>query len=393
MEGSSESPLTPGGSRSLPAAGAVFLGPASAREPTVRGILRVVVTVVVSAIALYLVYQLRTPIGWLLLATFIAVSVSAPVNVLSSRMPRGLAIAIVYLGLILIPIMIGAILVPPAVRAASDLVSNFPGYVSDLKDTVQQNETLNNLNQDYDLVGRLQQVANDAAGSLDDVAATLASLGAGLVGSLFALFTILVMSMFMVARGRAWTQALLATRRPHQADAIGRTLDRIASAVSSYVGGALAQATIAGITAFVVLSILGIPSPLALAVVIALLDLIPLVGASVGAVLVGIVTFFTDFPTATIVWAIYALAYQQFENYVVQPRIQSRAVALDPFLIVVAAIFGGTLLGVIGALLAIPAAAALQIAVREFLAFRRTYAEGEPAQEEIAAESGPAPGG
>ena len=95
---------------------------------------------------------------------------------------------------------------------------------------------------------------------------------------------------------------------------------------------------------------------------IALLDLIPLIGATLGAFLVALVTLFTDFPTATIVWVIFAIAYQQFENYVIQPRIQSRAVQLDPFIIVVAAIFGGTLLGVIGALLAIPVAAALQIA-------------------------------
>ncbi len=362
------------GAKSAPIAGVTTLGGASPREPTVRGILRVVVTVVVSALALYLVYLLRTPIGWLFLATFVAISASAPVNLLSRRIPRGGAIAVVYFGLVLVPIVIGAILVPPAVRAASDLLSDFPGYVSDINGTVQESETLADLNENFDLVGKLKELANDAAGSLDDVAATLASLGAGLVGSLFALVTILVMSMFMVARGRAWTEAALATRRPDEAEAIGRALDRMAVAISAYVGGAVAQATIAGIASFVVLTILGVPAPLALAVIIALLDLIPLVGATIGAIVVGIVTLFTDFPTATIIWTVFAIAYQQFENYVIQPRIQSRAMALDPFVIVVAAIFGGTLLGVIGALLAIPAAAALQIGVREFLAFRRAYA-------------------
>jgi AI-2E family transporter len=78
-----------------------------------------------------------------------------------------------------------------------------------------------------------------------------------------------------------------------------------------------------------------------------------------------------DFPTDTIIWATFAIAYQQFENYVVQPRIQSRAVSLDPFVVVVAAIFGGTLLGVIGALLATPTAAAIQIAIREYIDYRR----------------------
>lgn len=348
-----------------------ILAPASAREPTVRGILRVVVTVVASAFALYLVYRLRTPISWLFFATFVAVSISAPVNLLSRRMPRGAAIALVYFGLILIPIVIGAILVPPAVRASSDLVSNFPSYVDDLNDTVQHSETLKNLNENFDLVGKLRDLANNAAGSLDDVASTLADLGAGLLGSLFALLTILVMSIFIVGRGHAWTRALLATRRPEEAEAIGRALDRMAVAVSGYVGGALAQATIAGLASFTVLTILGVPGPLPLAVLIAMLDLIPLVGATVGAFLVALVTLFTDFPTVTIIWVVFAIVYQQFENYVVQPRIQGRAVELDPFVIVVAALFGGTLLGVVGALLAIPVAASLQIGVREFLVYRR----------------------
>jgi predicted PurR-regulated permease PerM len=341
------------------------------REPTVRGILRVVATVVASAFALYLIYLLRTPIGWLFLATFVAVSVSAPVNRLNTRMPRGAAIALVYLGLILVPIGIGAILVPPAVTAASDLVSELPSYVRDLNETVQANETLKELNENYDLVAKLEDLAQDAAGQLDDVAGTLADIGAGLVGSLFALFTILVMSMFMVGRGRRWTDALLATRPKDEAAALRRALDHMAVAVSSYVGGALLQATIAGVVAFIVLSILGVPAPLALAVIIALLDLIPLIGATLGAFLVALVTLFTDFPTATIIWVIFSIAYQQFENYVIQPRIQSRAVQLDPFIIVVAAIFGGTLLGIIGALLAIPVAAALQIAVREYMRYRR----------------------
>ena len=131
----------------------------------------------------------------------------------------------------------------------------------------------------------------------------------------------------------------------------------------------------AGFAAWLMLVILGVPSPLPLAVIIALLDLIPLVGATLGAVVVGVVTLFVDFPTTTIIWAIFAIAYQQFENYVVQPRIQSRAVALDPFLVVVAALFGGALLGVIGALLSIPTAAAIQIAVREFIEYRRESQE------------------
>lgn len=341
--------------------------------PPVRSVVRVVMIVVASALALYILYLLRTPLSWLVIATFVAVAVSAPVNVLSRRISRGLAITLVYIGIILTPIVIGAILIPPVVEQTVKLVNNLPQYTQDLNEAFDENPQLKELNQDYDITSKLDDLADDLVGRLGDAAGALADIGAGIVSSLFALVTILVMSMFMVSRGAQWRDAFLERRPPAQAEALRRALDRIAGAVSGYIAGALAQATVAGIFAFAMLEILGVPSPLPLAVVIALLDLIPLVGATLGAVIVGVVTLFVDFPTTTIIWAIFAIVYQQFENYVVQPRIQSRAAKLDPFIVVVAAIFGGTLAGIIGALLAIPTAAALQIAVREFLAYRREF--------------------
>ena len=308
-----------------------------------------------------------------MLATFLAAAASAPVNVLSRKIPRGIAITIVYLGIVLIPIAIGAVLVPPVVEQTVKLVNNLPEYTQDLNKAFDENEQLKQLNEDYDITAKLDDVADDLVGKLGAAAGTLADIGAGLVSSIFALVTIVVMSMFMVARGKGWREAFLTTRPPQQAEAVRRATDRISSAVSGYIVGALAQAVVAGIFAFAMLEILGVPSPLPLAVVIALLDLIPLVGATLGAVIVGVATLFVDFPTTTIIWAIFAIVYQQFENYVVQPRIQSRAAQLDPFIVVIAALFGGTLFGVIGALVAIPSAAAIQIAVREFLAYQREY--------------------
>jgi predicted PurR-regulated permease PerM len=94
------------------------------------------------------------------------------------------------------------------------------------------------------------------------------------------------------------------------------------------------------------------------------------VGATIGAVVVGIVTVFVAFPTGTIVWAVWSIVYQQVENSVIQPRIQQRAVDVHPFVVLVAVLFGSTLLGVLGALVAVPAAASLQIVLREWLRYR-----------------------
>ena len=106
--------------------------------------------------------------------------------------------------------------------------------------------------------------------------------------------------------------------------------------------------------------------------IVGLFDLVPLIGATIGAVLVGIVTVFTDFPLDTIIWVIWAVVYQQLENTVIQPQIQRRAVDLHPFLVLVSVLFGSTLFGVAGALLAIPAAASVQIALGEWWHFRQS---------------------
>ncbi len=125
-------------------------------------------------------------------------------------------------------------------------------------------------------------------------------------------------------------------------------------------------AFIAGLATYVVLTILGVPFRAPLAVIAGLFSLIPLVGATIAAVLIGLVTLFEDFPTATIIWAIWAIVYQQFENHVIQPQVQKRTVNVHPFVTIVAVLLGSTLLGVLGALLAIPVAASIQILLREY---------------------------
>jgi predicted PurR-regulated permease PerM len=339
-------------------------------EPSSRAIARIVFIVVVAAFAVYLIYLLRTPIAYVVLAAFIAACASGPVGGLSRHMKRGLAIAIVYLLIVVIPLLMLWVLVRPVVEQTVKLVNNLPTYVQDLNEEIQSNERLRELDEDYDITGKLEELASKLAASLDDAALALVDVGAGVVGSLFALVTILVLSMFMLASGHRWREMFLATRPPREAETWRRASDRIANAVASYVGGALFQATIAGITAWLMLEILGIPSPITLALVIALLDLIPMIGATLGAVIVGVVILFSGSTADVVIWALFAIAYQQFENYVVQPRIQSKAVSLDPFIVVIAALVGGTLLGVVGALLAIPAAATIQIALREYLEFR-----------------------
>jgi predicted PurR-regulated permease PerM len=337
-----------------------------------RSILRVVVIVVLSAVAMYLVFRLRKPITWIVIGAFLAVALSAPVDYLQRRVRRrGLAIGFVYVGLILVPITFGAILVPPIVQESQNLVDQVPSYVSDIKDAIEKNRTLRGLEQDYDITGKLQDQAEKLPSKIGDATGVLSDIGLGIVNSLFALITILILSAFMISGGGNWVRAAIRSRPPNEHEMLERATNDISRAVIGYVIGAAGQAFLAGVLAFIVLSILGVPYAAALALIIALLDLVPLVGATIGALLVGLVTVFNDFPTATIIWAIWSIVYQQIENSVIQPRIQARTVNIQPIVILIAVLFGSALFGVLGALLAIPAAATIQISLREYRQYRQ----------------------
>jgi predicted PurR-regulated permease PerM len=343
----------------------------AASDIPARTVLRVVWIVVLSVLALYLVYLLRKPLGWVFAATFIAIALSGPVNRLGRHMRRGFAIALVYLGLILVPIGLTALVVPPLVTQGTNLAGDLPNYANDVQDFVNKNERLRKLDDKYDITGELQKQAASLPAKVGDAAKVLGDIGLGLVNSVFALINILILSIFILAGGRGWVDAALRLRPEAERERMRRILDSTASAVGGYVQGALTVALIAGIQAFVVLELLGVPFAAPLAVFAGLASLIPLVGATVAAVLIGIVTLFNDFPTDTIIWAIWAIIYQQIENNIIQPQVQRRTVQVQPIVVLIAVLFGSTLRGIVGAIVAIPLAACIPILVREWWDWRQ----------------------
>ena len=263
-------------------------------------------------------------------------------------------------------------IVPPLVTQGTELVDDAARLRAPGHGFVAENETLRNLRGELRHHGQARGAGARAPGAARqrgrDAAATSAS---AIVNSIFALVTILILSVFLVGSGPAGSTRRSRCATARAAERLRGTLDRIGAGGRRYVAGALAQATVAGIPTCIVLLILGVPFAGAARGHRRAFDLIPLVGATIGAVVVGLVTLFTDFPTATIVWVIWAIVYQQIENTVIQPQIQKRAVDVHPFVVLVAVLFGSTLFGVFGALLAIPAAASRQIVIREYLRLRR----------------------
>ena len=345
-----------------------------------KAIAKIVLIVVGILFCLYLIYRLRQPLTWVFLSIFLAVALSRPVNYLNRYMRRGLAILTVYVGLLATIVLLGFLLIPPIVSEINDLADNAPGYAQDVRDYVNKNKTLRNLEEDYDITTKLEEEASKLPERLGGAAGTLRDIGFGIVNRIFALVTILVLTAFLLGSGHRWVDSFVNLQPPERRERVRRVLADMANAVSGYVNGALLIAFIDGAAAFIVLTILGVPFAAPLAVVMGTMALIPLVGATIGAVIVGIVTAIGgDFPRDVIIWTIYAIAYQQFENNVIQPQVQRRTVALHPFIVLVSVLCGAALLGILGALIAIPIAASIKILVEDWWEWRELDNQAQPA--------------
>ncbi len=191
--------------------------------------------------------------------------------------------------------------------------------------------------------------------------------------------TVLTLTFMMLVESERFTNLGLRLFAEPQRPRVRRLLEQSGKAISGYITGNLLISLICGVTTFIVLVILGMPYPAALALLVALLDLIPLVGATLGGALLVIVGLFVSALTAVIL-LIYILIYQQVEGSVLQPMVYSRSVQLHPILIFIAVLVGGALMGIVGALLAIPVAEVIRVVATDLVAYRRMrQSEDEPA--------------
>ena len=268
--------------------------------------------------------------------------------------------------------LIGLIVVPPIVNEVEAFAGDVPNYISDIR----SNKTLREYDDKYKITKKLE----DQAKTLPEQARPGRGRAAG--GHRRRLLD------RDPARDGADDHVLPAARRRanselHLRPGAARTT-RTACARSPPTSTAPPAGTWparcarhrGGISTYIVLTILGVPFAVPLAVLMAFFDLIPLVGSTIGGVLIGVVTLFGDFPTDTIVWVIYVIVYQQIENSVFQPMVYRRTVNLHPLAVITAILIGSSLLGVLGALVAIPIAAAIQIALKDLWQNRNSTVVG-----------------
>jgi predicted PurR-regulated permease PerM len=191
-------------------------------------------------------------------------------------------------------------------------------------------------------------------------------VGKAILSAIGSLFTVVILTIYFLANlpgiKRIVYRAVPRSRRAR----VGLLTDEMLARVGGYVLGNLATSVVAGTTSFVWLLAWGVPYPIALALFIAVTDLIPLVGATIGAIGVSTIALFHGLVPG-IATIVFFIVYQQFENYILQPRVMRRTVDVAPLLTILAALIGGALLGILGALIAVPFAAAIQLLVTEVL--------------------------
>jgi predicted PurR-regulated permease PerM len=333
-----------------------------------RSIAKVLFATAVALALLWFLYQVRSVLGLVAISVFLAVALGPAVDFFQRRrLPRAASILLVYLLIVLALFGVGLLIVPPVVEETTQFVQDVPGYI----DGVRGNPLLRQYDDRYGITEQLQRQAEGLPARLGQAVATLQSVTVGVFSTLFQLITVLVITLFLLLDGKRIVAFAFQQMSPEHERRARTIADDIYAAVGGYVVGAFSLALIAGVSTFVVLSILGVRFAIPLAVMMAFLDLIPMVGATAAGVLIAVAAAFENFPTALIAWVVFFVIYQQVENNFLQPVVYRRTVALAPLLVIVAVLMGASLLGVLGALLAIPVAATVQILVKDFWHFSR----------------------
>ena len=341
--------------------------------------------VMATLLALYGLYSIRGILVQVLVALFITVSLEPAVHWLTERgMRRGLAVTTIFV------VAFGALLgflisvIPSLIDQGRELIEDLPGYVAELQ---ARSGRFRELNDRFDLTSRLE-------GVISSVPARIGSGVLGFTGRLFgALFsglTVLVFTAYFMAALPRLRNGLVRLFPAERRVRAKQVVDLVVDKVGGYMIGNIIISIVAGVCSYVAFRLLGVPFATPLAFLVAVFDLIPMIGATLGAVVGVLVALFTSplWPTTVLVAAFF-VAYQQIENYLIAPRVLKTTVDIGAAAVLLAGLIGGTLLGLVGALMAIPVAAAFNVLLNERLAIREAAAQAEAARLASAGAPGP----
>ncbi|HEX4686614.1 MAG TPA: AI-2E family transporter [Nocardioides sp.] len=334
--------------------------PLNSRSPFMWGLFGGLGALVALWIGL-IVMRVSGVIVLVVVAMFLAVGLNPAVEFLMRRgMRRPYAVLVVISCVVLVFAGFLTLLVPIISHQVTEISNSLPGWF----DKLQRNDDIRRFDQKYDITHKVEDYVR-SGGLAEKAFGGVVGVGLAILGILLNAFVVVVLTLYFLGSLPTIKRAAYSLAPASRRDRVSLLGDRILRNVGGYVSGAFVVAFCAGLSTLIFLFIVGLGGyAVALAMVVALLDVIPMIGATIGAVIVCAIAFATDFKTG-VVAVIFYIAYQQLENYVIYPRVMSRSVEIPGALTVIAALIGATLLGVVGALLAIPTAASILLLVKE----------------------------
>jgi len=336
-----------------------------------KTILRILGLITLFVGSIWLVFLLKRQITWIVIAVFLSLALNPVVEFVKKFMPkknRTAASALVVFGSFAIGIAVIAAFVPAAVRQSTDLVNNFPQIVQGVS---EGDNTAARLVRRYEVVEYVEKNQDRIVNSVTGFGQPVLNGFKSVLGSLVALLTIISLTYFILAEGADWINKLSRSRYGKKVKELEPVLGDMYQAVSGYVAGNLATSVLAGVAATIMLMILGVPYAIPLGIVVAVFDLLPLIGASLAAIIVLFFSLFVSVQTTLIMFIFFAI-YQQFENQVLQPMVFSKTVQISPLIVFLSALIGASLAGLVGALIAIPIAASVKIILEYYLSNTRS---------------------
>jgi predicted PurR-regulated permease PerM len=333
-------------------------------RPSTRTVVRIVVTVVATLLLVYAAYLVRGILVLVLVAAFLAIGLDPAVRRLQAwGLGRGQAVGTIFLAAIAFIVAFIVAVIPPLVRQITSFATNLP---QDIRNFAQDHPRIQEWVVENDIAGRLQDAVANVPAAISGSLGNVFGLAGSVLAALFSLLTVLILSVyFLLSLSRIHEGTLRLVPKSRRAR-VSTLVDPILERIGGYIAGQVTVAVIAGVLAGFFLAIVGVPFPIALALWVTIAALIPLVGATLGAIPAVIVAFFTSTGLGVATLA-YFLIYQQVENYLIHPRVMTRAVDISPAAVLLAALIGGNLLGFVGALMAIPAAAAIKLVMQEIV--------------------------
>jgi predicted PurR-regulated permease PerM len=342
-----------------------------------RTIAKVILVAAGIGALLYLLYLIRSVIWLTLVAILFAAALGPAVDFFQRRLRarRPIAILLMYLCVLGTIFVIGLAVVPPIVDQTDSFIDAVPGYVDD----ITENETFQRYDEEYNISEELREQADQLPATVADAAGTLRDVTVGVFSALIQLISVLVIAFFLLLDGKRIVDWGIGELGPARGARVRAVADDVYRSVGGYVAGAGFVALLAGVSTWFVLTLLGIEFAVPLALLMALFDLIPLVGATIAGLIITTVCAIENFPEAPLIFFAYLLVYQQVENNIIQPNVYRRTVKLHPLIVIPAILVGAQLLGVLGVLLAIPVAGAVQIVVKDWWLYRKQPPEPETA--------------